>query len=230
MMRVDEDQGGPTLVSTGSIGGWKLPALIMVVVLVGLVAITRLGGPQGPAPVPSRGLAAGPTLTTRPAPTAKPTQAPLITRHLSGVMPRSPDGLTYADGIPTGISGEPVYRVRDVLLVPVGRTVLVGGWYLSGSCRASRRTFSCPTPTMSDVPLVIGSGDVRTDFVALDSRLVGTGAHIVVATVEGDPRCSIPAAGSCQPRLKVLQQIWSDRSATRLGWLPLLARSTRPSA
>jgi hypothetical protein len=209
---MDEDQGGPMLVSTGSRGGWKLPALVVVVLLAGLVAITRLGGPQGPAPAPSSGLALGPsqgpTLTALPTPTPEPTRAPIIAGYLTGVMRRSADGLTYADGIPTGISGEPVYRVRDALLVPLGRTMLVGGWYLSRNCRPDGLSH-CPAATMSDVPLDTRQRDVTTNFVALDEHLVGSGAHIVLATVEPDPDCWISASSGCQPRLRVLQQIWS---------------------
>lgn len=124
-------------------------------------------------------------------------------------MPRSADGLTYADGIPTGISGESVYRVRDALLVPVGRTLLVGGWYQSDACIETRAA-GCPSPTLSDVPLQSSrTGDLTTTFVALDEQLPGRGARVLLATVEPDPRCSIWGAGECLPRLHVLEQIWS---------------------
>jgi hypothetical protein len=206
-MRMDRDEGTPTLVPTGTKGGWKLPALAVVVALVGLVGLTRLGGPE--KPVPPTGLALGPTHgPTLPTPAVEPTRAPVMVDHLSGVMRRSADGLTYADGIPTGISGESVYRVRDALLVPLGRTLLVGGWYLSHDCRPDGHSH-CPAVTLSDVPLDTAQRDLATDFVALDERLIGSGAHIVLATVEPDPGCSIHAGSACQPRLKVLQQIWS---------------------
>lgn len=125
MTGMEDDQGGPTLVSTGSSGGWKLPALVVVALLSGLVAVTRLGGPHGPAPVPPSGLAAGPTLTTLATPTAEPTRAPIRAGYLMGVIRRSAAGQTCADGIATGISSQPVYRVRDSLLVPLGRTMAV---------------------------------------------------------------------------------------------------------
>jgi hypothetical protein len=209
---MDEGQGGaPALIPTGTRGGWKLPALVVVVLLVGLVAVTRLGGPQGPAPVPSSELVAGPTLAALPTRTAEPTRAQLTAGYLMGVMRRSADGLTYADGIPTGIGSQPVYRVRDVLLVPLGRTMLVGGWYLSRTCRSDgSRHARCPAATMSDVPLDPAQRDVATNFVALDGQLVGSGAHVVLATVEPDPGCSIRRSSACQPRLRVLQQIWSS--------------------
>jgi hypothetical protein len=129
--------------------------------------------------------------------------------RLAGVMPRLPDGLTYADGIPSGISTQPVYRVRDALLVPLGRTVLVGGWYHRPYCRDPGRSLGCTAATMSDVPLVPGQGDVLTSFIALDSELDGVGAHVVLATVVDDPHCSIHDLGACQPRLQVLAEIWS---------------------
>jgi hypothetical protein len=210
---MDEGQSGPTLVSTGARGGWKLPALVVLVLLVGLVAITRLGGSQRPSPAPSSGLALGasqgPTLTALPTPTPQPTRAPISAGYLTGAMPLAADGVTYADGIPIGISGEPVYRVRDALLMPLGRTMLVGGWYRSRDCHPVGQSH-CPAATMSDVPLDTAQRDLSTYFVALDERLVGSGAHIVLATVEPDPDCWISSGTACQPRLRVLQQIWSD--------------------
>jgi hypothetical protein len=206
MAAMDLEQGRPELYSTRTRSAWKLPAVALALVIVGLVTVTRLGGPDAPLPTaPPTAIAVAPTPTAMPVPT--PRQITIST--LAGVMSRSADGLSYADGIPTGISGQPVYRVRDALLVPVGRTMLVGGWYRSLPCRMTGRgTPLCPIPTISDVPLVTGQGDVRTDFIALDSHLVTTGAHVVLATVEDDPDCAIHAAGLCQPRLKVLQQIW----------------------
>lgn len=209
------EPGRPELYSTRTRSAWKLPAVGLAAVIVGLVAITRLGGPDAPPPT------AQPTaIAVAPSPTATPTPTPrqITTSTLTGVMSRSADGLVYLDGIPAGISGQPVYRVRDALLVPVGRTMLVGGWYRSRLCRSTGRGAPlCPTPTLSDVPLVSGQGDVRTDFIALDSILALTGAHVLLATVEDDPDCAIHAAGACQPRLKVLQQVWEAQTIVILG-------------
>jgi len=205
---MDLQPGRPELYSTRTRSAWKLPALALAAVIVGLVAITRLGGADLPAPTSApTAIAVAPTPTPEPS----PTRPPFAVEILAGVISRSADGLTYADGIPTGISGQNVYRVRDALLVPVGRTVLVGGWYLSRACRSTVRGAPlCPTPTISDVPLQNGMGDVRTDFIALDSHLAGTGAHVVLATVTDDPNCSIHAGGgACQPRLRILAQVWS---------------------
>jgi hypothetical protein len=205
---MDRPDGSPPLMPTGTRDGWRLPALAVLALLVGLVALTRWDGPDlTPPPTRVLGPSAAAAVAT-PDGTPAPTPRPNAVSRLSGVMPRSPDGLTYADGIPTGISGEPVYRVRDALLVPLGRTVLVGGWYLSRTCRPDVRTH-CPAPTMSDVPLDAAQRDLATNFVALDEPLHGTGAHIVLATIEPDPGCSISGMGACQPRLRVLQQIWS---------------------
>jgi hypothetical protein len=125
-------------------------------------------------------------------------------------MPRSADGLTYADGIPTGISTQSVYRVRDALMVPVGRTLLVGGWYHQPHCPApGRPRAACTAATMSDVPLVEGQGDVRTSFIALDTQFDAVGAYVVLAVLTDDPRCSIRNLGQCQPWLKVVSKMWS---------------------
>jgi hypothetical protein len=125
-------------------------------------------------------------------------------------MSRSTDGLTYADGIPTAIGRQAVLRVHDAIALPLGRKVLVGGWYRPPNCRASGTSVRCPSPTLSDVPLVAGEGDVRTDFIALDSPLDQTGAYVVLARVVKDPDCSIYGNLQCQPRLHVLQQVWSS--------------------
>jgi len=204
----------PTLTPTGTGGGWRLPAVAVGVALVALVALTRLGGADRPTPSPRPSAAAA--VPNGGVSTAAPDEASITVSRLGGVMRRSPDGLTYADGIPTGISGQAVYRVRDALLVPVGRTLLVGGWYLHRSdvvreC-VTLRGGVCASATISDVPLSGPRvGDVTTAFVAVDSYLGGTGAYVLLATIEADPHCSIFGGGGvCQPRLRVLSRIWSD--------------------
>lgn len=184
----------PTLTRARPGGGWRLPLVAMVAVVVALVGFTRLGG-SDPLPSP---------FAPTPAPT-RPTAG-----QTAGPMPRSPDGLTYADGIPTHISTRPVHRVRGALLGPLGQMLLVGGWYHQPHCRsAGRPRAACTAGTMSDVPLVEGQGDVRTSFIALDSQLGEVGAYVVQAIVVDDPLCSIRDLGDCQPRLLVLAQVWS---------------------
>ena len=213
MARMDRAAAPPPLVPTGTKVGWRRPAVVLAAILLAVVGVTQFGAADQ-APLTSSS-SAGPTLAAGvPAPTVMPapTTAPAspTTGRISGAMPRSGDGLTYADGIPTGISGESVYRVRDALLVPVGRTLLVGGWYQTPDCRQLRGVRRCPSPTLSDVPLDSPrTGDVTTTFVALDDYLVGRGARILLATVEPDPLCLIRDVGACLPRLRVLQQIWS---------------------
>jgi hypothetical protein len=206
MARMTSGRPVPTLTPTGSGASYRLPALAIGMALVLLVGLTRLGGTDRPTPtaVPS-GAAAVPTAAVSATPKA-PTSTITLGR-LAGVMRRSPDGLTYADGIPTGISGQPVYRVRDVLLVPVGRTMLVGGWYFDQPCGLSG--VPCFAPALSDAAQVEVLGGVILRSVALDSNLNGAGAHIVLATIEDDPRCLVLEDRDCRPRLRVLQQIWS---------------------
>ena len=197
----------PTLTTTPSGVGWRASALAVAVVLVALVGLSRLGGSDRPTPTlaPSA-LAVAPTATPLPTPTT----SSIVVGQLPGVISRSADGLTYVDGIPTGISGESVYRIRDVLLVPLGRTMLVGGWYLDQPCSTVRAALRCPSPWLSDAAEVDGPwGDVIPHSLLLDSKLTGTGAHIVLATVEADPACLTVRTRGCPPRLHVLQQIWS---------------------
>jgi hypothetical protein len=208
---MDDDQDGPVLVTTGARGGWKLPALVVVVLLVGLVAISRLGGSSGPPVATPTEVALGPSHgPTAPTPTQQPIRSQPAGDHPTGFMPLSADGLSYADGIPTSIGGAPVFRVGDVLLLPLGRQLLVGGWYRAKHCQPVPGLLTCPAATLSDVPLDIAQRDLTTYFVALNEPLVGSGAHIVLAKIESDPRCSIHGGSSCQPRLRVLDQVWSD--------------------
>src|SRR5688500_15548632 len=206
---MDPDAPTPTLTRARPGGGWRLPLVVVVVALVALVGLTRLGGSDSRQSPDQTQAAILPNLfAPTPGPTRAPTRPPV--GLLAGAMPRSPDGLTYADGIPTGISTQPVYRVRDALLVPVGRALLVGGWYHQPHCAGRPRAMIvCTGATMSDVPLVEGQGDVRTSFIAIDSELEYVGAHVVLAIVVADPLCSIRDLGDCQPRLQVLAQIWS---------------------
>ncbi|HUP83663.1 MAG TPA: hypothetical protein VM284_05665 [Candidatus Limnocylindria bacterium] len=203
---MDPDAPRPTLTKTRSGNSWRLPLVAVVVSIGALAGVVVLGRTDlPPSGTPTR----PPTQINLFEPPPPPTQAPF--NQLVGVMPRSPDGLTYADGIPTDISTLPVYRVRDALLVPVGRTLLVGGWYRLPDCRSTGRLIlRCAPSTLSDVALVVGQGDVRTSFIALDSRLEGIGAHVVRAIVVDDPDCSIHDVGACQPRLEVLEDVWSD--------------------
>lgn len=205
MAEMDPDAPTPTLTRARSGGGWRLPLVAVVVAVVALVGLTRLGGPDTQQTALPTQAAVLPDLF---APPPAPTQPPF--GQLAGAMPRSADGLTYADGIPTGIRTQPVYRVRDALLGPVGRTLLVGGWYHQPYCRSGPRLMLvCSSATMSDVPLVEGQGDVRTSFIALDSQFDAVGAYVVLAVVVDDPHCSIRDLGDCQPRLQVLAEMWS---------------------
>jgi hypothetical protein len=205
MAPMDPEPSRPALSSTGKSTGWKVPALAVAAVLVVIVVVAR-GGPTErtvPTAPPS------PALLEVPGPPDL-VEASTINGQLLGVFTRSRDGLTYADGIPTLIDGDPVERVQKALLAPLGRLLLVGGWYRNPSCHFNRGTVSCPSPTMSDVPLEAGMGDVRTTFVALNTRLGNIGAHVLLAELVNDPGCAIHAdGGQCQPRLRVLKELWS---------------------
>lgn len=204
MAEMTADGPRPTLTPTRSGASWRLPALAVGIAVVGLVVLSRLVGSERPtATLAPSAVAAMPTATSAP------TSTPIVGNQLEGVISRSPDGLTYVDGIPTGISGQPVYRVRDVLLVPLGRTMLVGGWYIEGSCRSSGRSVRCLSPALSDAEEVELVGEVIAHKVALDAHLNGAGAHIVLATIEADPGCGIYRSRACPPRLHVIQAIWS---------------------
>jgi hypothetical protein len=198
MALMDLEPGRPELYSTRTRSAWRLPALVVVAVLVGLVVLTRLGGSDR-----LTGIAAASTATPMPTVTLP-----------RGWSTPSSDPTTYADGIPLDIDGEPVFRVSDAVLSPVGRTMLVGGWYIDKfyakrAC-AARSGSHCAPSTMSDVPLLGPSvRDVTTSFVAINSSLGRTGAYVVRARVETDPGCWIHSDGACQPWLHVVARVWS---------------------
>jgi len=173
---------------------WRGPAFALVAVLVGLVVLSRLDSPE-------------PLIVPAPLPTAA---AVLSTEASGGAIGRTPDGLRYADGIPTGISGESVFRVGDALLVPLGRTLLVAGWHTRIECEQVRPRRRCGPTTLSDAAIEPWhAGWLATSWIEMDTRLRRSGAWIVRATVEEDADCSIPRAGSCQPRLRLLETVWS---------------------
>jgi hypothetical protein len=190
----------PELVSTGKSTSWKLPALVVAVAIVAFVALIRFTQPATPAPTPSP-VAAVPTATPRPSPSASPSPPS---------VPLAPDGLTYVDGVPALVHGVQVIRVSDAARLPVGRTVLVGGWYPG--------LLPCPTGGVGqdcqgvDFYQRVPTGAFQS-VIALDKSLGGAGARVVLATTEADPACSIVVAAGCQERLHVVDTVWSALSA-----------------
>jgi hypothetical protein len=198
MMPMGLEPGRPELYATRTRSAWRLPALALVAVLVGLVALTRLGGSDRPTDIAAASSA---------------TPLPTVTLP-RGWSPPTPDLSTYADGIPLEMGGQPVFRIADAVLSPLGRTMLVGGWYIDRSylkreC-AARRGDRCAPATLSDVSLVGPYvGDVLTSFVAIDSLLGPTGPYVIKAKVAVDPGCWIHSDGGvCQPWLEVIGRPW----------------------
>jgi hypothetical protein len=202
---------------------WRGPALALVAVLVGLVVLSRLDSPEPlivPAPMPTAAAVlsteASVTSPTPGLPTLPSATNPPST--IGGAIGRTPDSLHYADGIPTGISGESVFRVGDALLVPLGRTLLVAGWYTRIECEQVRPRRRCGSTTLSDAAIEPWHpGWLATSWIEMDTRLWRSGAWIVRATVEEDADCSIPRAGSCHPRLRLLETVWSADYEDLLG-------------
>ncbi len=198
--------------------GWRSAALVVAAVLVGLVAVTHLPGPPTASLAPS----AVATLTPTPVPSAslepvliddRGQRLPLtvsVPLPVGPLIQRRADGQRYVDGLPTIVGGLPVKRVRDALLVPVGTTLLIGGWYYGPDCQVFRAG-PCPPATLSDDP----SGSPRTDSLALDENQgAATGARVFDVTVEPDPSCYFIRATLCLPRLHVVAAMWSDDAQT----------------
>ncbi len=205
----------PLLTTTRTGVGWRLPALIVVLALLGLIGVARLGATE-PASV-----AAGPSPTASAA-RGVPSPGSTLFIAMPGVnvpsveptpVARGPQALragTYPDGIPLEIRRSPVYRVAQAIHVGVGETILVGGWIRARADCVARRLRTCPVPVMADTDLEI-VGDLSTDWIVLSQRIPGdSGPRIVRGQVQVDPRCAIKLAGKCQPRLLVDRVVWVD--------------------
>lgn len=190
--------------------GWRGPALGLVAVLVALVALPTLfpstGALPSPSPIPTVGPSRGRSLTLPATFLPAARGAPAVGRPIR----RSANGSEYIDGIPVQFDGEAVLRVRDVLLRPLGNTVLVGGWYVPPVCYGAQPGVSdCASAVLSDVPVdQQGPGWLATDWLAVDSKSPGMGARIMRGKLEPDPACSISLAITCQPRLGGTRIVW----------------------
>ena len=225
-----KDETEPALVErTSRSRSWVVPTVVVIVVLVTVIAVGRLG--ETPSEV---------IPTALPGPVALATARPTATApHLilaPAILP--PAGLVgqaiglrrdtnrFVDGIPSSIGGEPVVRVREATVLPIGSTVLVGGWRQEAGCSADDAPCRF---VLSDVPArsrriatlaLGGSGATRP----------GDGPRVVRATVDFDEECAYRVAGTCLPQLRVEESVWEGdedtNSEPHAGWRIVAAMST----
>ncbi len=216
-----DDRAGisaPQQVATRSSFGWRSAALAVAVAIVGLVAIARFGGASDQpltSSQPSFAVALATVTPQPPQPSATPRPRSiggLIGRPAVGApIRRTADGLDYIDGIPTAVAGVPVDRVRDALLLPVGSTVLVGGWYVPGPCTTTAIQRQCSSAVLADVPIdQQGTGWLATDWLVVQGTVRGSGGLVLRGTLDPDPNCSINLARPCQPLLRVVATSWTS--------------------
>lgn len=196
--------------STPRARSWLWPVAGVIVVLVAVVVVGKLGPTPGETlPEPSARPAAqmfvpGRSLTPVAHPGASSSSLP---GYRIGI--RSGDE-RYDDGIPASLDGNQVVRVRDAASLPVGSTVLVGGWVQRPSCTAP--SSACPA-TLSDGPFQSS----RTITVSLVGQAAFEDAHnarIYLASVQDDLSCTYSVAETCLPELSVGEALWSGDGAT----------------
>lgn len=201
--RVQRSRGG---------NGWRLSALLVAVLLVGIVAAGRLGMEPSRPPagaLPSPVAAASPTVPapptrptppTTPAPSATPAGPPLAPAPLPLVT-------RYADGIPTQLGGERVLRLPAALALVSEEPFLVGGWYMGPECGLPGDGGTCPFSRLSDSPADVSR---RGGYVELTSLVApGTGARVL--RVVHDEECRrLPCLG----RLRVEEVLWTGDPLT----------------
>jgi hypothetical protein len=202
--------------------GWRLPAVIVAVALVALVAFARLGmKPASTLPSvtvdPAARPTAGPTeAAVLPAPTSAPTAPPTPSPTEQGVTfttvtgprvdfikptgfssPVSPWPGRFADGIPSAINGETVHRINETLNLAVFSDTGVSGSMLIGGWFQWLPAFGepCGGPRFQQV---CGAGKIADSPLQLDSQgvpvdgVTADGSGPIVIRGIANARCAAP--------------------------------------
>jgi hypothetical protein len=220
--------------------GWRLSALAVGIVLVVLVAIARQGMPQPrppsafvslPVATPAeRGLTSS-TPSSEPDPgQAFPTDEKVVFDPLVEIIGTtgfavapSPRASRYADGVPTRIDGNVVYRVNEALNLAVqasdgySPTVLIGGWYgtpndIPMDCAAPPTQASCRMAKMADDPLQIDGEGVAIYGVK------GVQSGPIVIRGKAHALCAPPIGGRllylCLSAIQATEVVWHGDAMT----------------
>jgi hypothetical protein len=216
----------------GSRVGWRLAVVALAGVLVGLVALSSVNSGTSPVHEPPPSTSAAPVAVATvagsrpvPSPTSRPgpaTSSPAPATPVGSPTPAgdqnlgladevTADGSRYVDGIPTSIDGSHVDRLGSIRNLPVGSSVLVGGWYQPPGCGPLLATLWCAPGVLADLP----GGSSRIPELILDQGLGGAaGARIISATLDLDATCMLDARPACPPELDVDRVLWSGDDAT----------------
>lgn len=214
-----KDREQPALTRLGGAGsgqatGWRVAAVVVGVLLVGVVVAGRLGMDEAPPAV---------TPTASPPAIAQPSEPPTDpppTPADPAPTPWSPDGgpsteavgdlPRHLDGIPTSVGGERVFRLASALERAGSRAVLVGGWYLGPDCIRVGRCVG----RLADSPAAAMRSATSTALIGLVEP--GTGPRVVRATV--DKECwRVLQPPSCLDILRVVEVVWRGDFHTETG-------------
>jgi hypothetical protein len=214
-------------VRRGWLGGWRVSALVIGAVAIGLIYVGKFGlpdllpAPASPSPSATSGSQASPTptptatgdpsgqSTTDPSgPTAAPSASATPTPIRPHGRPTRPPADRYTDGIPTRIGAEPVVRVSDVVngATPGDDGLLVGGWYADG-----RLIEELGRPTDRATSLAVGELDLAEGPVVLRINPGPGGPTVSELVWTGDPQTDATPI-SVAPLLSQLQATYSSRS------------------
>jgi hypothetical protein len=193
--------------------GWRLAAVAVGVLLVGVIVAGRLGmddRPPAALPTGSPPAMAQPSeAPAEPAPSPvdpSPRAVPADGQHPEPVS----DVPRHLDGIPTSIGGEKVFRLASALERAGSRPVLVGGWYLGPDCTRVGRCVG----RLADSPAAAMRSATSTGLIGLVEP--GTGPRVVRARVEQE--CwRVLQPPSCVDVLSVIEVVWRGDFHTETG-------------
>ncbi len=198
----------------GGSGGWRLAAVVLTVLLVGVVAAGRLGmedGPPAASPAPTVAAAAMPSAEPSGSPEAASSPGVGSRPPLpGGSVDALPDVARHIDGLPTSIGGEKVYRVANALDRGGGRAILVAGWYVGRDCDYPIRCVG----RLADNPAMAARSTRSVPLLGYVDR--GSGPRVVRAMV--DEECwTVGQRSRCVPALRVIAAVWGGDFFTDTG-------------
>ncbi|HUG48447.1 MAG TPA: hypothetical protein VMP67_08555 [Candidatus Limnocylindria bacterium] len=195
------------------LGGWRLAAGVLGVLLAGVVLAGRLGVEDAARLAPSLSATDLAVVTpappsASPEPTPSPSPQPTRRPTLDASLDSPPDVPRHLDGLPTSLGGEKVYRLEAALARAGDRPILVAGWYTGQDCLWAGRCVS----RLADSP----SADFRArGSVAVRGLPAGNRGPRVLRVTRHD---ECPVSGDltdCNPVLTVLDVAWAGDLYTR---------------
>jgi hypothetical protein len=195
---------------------WRISAVVVGLLLIGVVALGRMGMDPPPAavqPSPTAVGAASPSPVADASPAApdaseQASPAPPTPGAVAPSEPGLPLASRYADGIPLSIAGERVLRLPTALAITPRSSFLVGGWYLGPDCGGLGHGGSCPHARLADSPDGFAQRGGSTDLTGVVD--VGAGPRVIRAALQ--PTACVGSV--CRQVLQAEEVVWSGDPLT----------------